>query len=92
MPAWSGYQSADLVFAVAGVEPIHNTMERNQAPEGGGGESTLMTRMCFLSKLKIQSGGLYWDAVDGAVEPAGIGNSSGMMIKGNTAAYGPLLM
>jgi len=31
-------------------------------------------------------GGVFWDAVDGAVEP-GIGKS-GMLIQDNTAAYG----
>jgi len=38
VPAWSGYQSADLVFTVWEVEPVQNTMEANAAPEGGGGE------------------------------------------------------
>ena len=42
LPAWSGYQSADLVFAVSGVEPVQNTMEANAAPNGGGGESSFV--------------------------------------------------
>jgi len=40
VPAWSGYQSSDLVIAVSGVEPVQNTMEANAAPNGGGGESS----------------------------------------------------
>ena len=37
VPAWSGYQSADLKFSVTGVEPVQNKMEGNAAPNGGGG-------------------------------------------------------
>ena len=39
VPTWSGYQSADLVIAVSGVEPVQNTIVANAAPNGGGGES-----------------------------------------------------